>query len=136
MLKKYILYYLKPPKLIIKDIIIITIIGIAIFISFKIDTYEKKEITGIYNCEEECKITFPLNYKEIDLINQNSIIKYQDKKHKIKEYQKGEPYLDNGIAYEDIEITIDLETDSKIVNLNIYYNKEKLFKKIKKLIGG
>lgn len=130
---KYLLYYKKPQKKLLKDILIIIIIITLIIIVFKIEVYEVKELTALY---EDKTIKFPLDYQNIDMINNNSKIKYQDKTLKIENYKKGEPYLNNGIAYEDIEINTELETDSQIVNLKIYYQKERIIKKIKKIIGG
>jgi hypothetical protein len=136
MLKKYQLYYKKPNNKNIKDFLIIVLITILILLSLRLKTYEEKEIIAIYSCEEECLLSFPLSYQELEIINHNTIIKYQDKYINIENYTKGEPYLDNGIAYEDIEIKTSLETDNKIVKIKVYYKEERIIKKIIKLIGG
>ena len=136
MLEKYQLYYKKPKEKNLKDFLIIILLIGVIVLSIRMKVYEIKEIVAIYSCEEKCLLSFPLNYQELEIINNQTRIKYQDEFLNIETYNKGEPYLDNGIAYEDIEIETNIETDNKIVKLKIYYNKERIIKKISKIIGG
>ncbi len=136
MQNKYFLYYLNPRKGFLKDLFIIIVIIVLIILAFKIKTREVKDIVALYSCEDECHLTFPLNFEETDYLNNKSLIKYQNKYYKINNYEKGEPYLDKGIAFEDIDIKTNLETDSKIVKIKIYYKEERIIKKIKNIIGG
>ena len=128
-------YYKKPKKILTIYLLFIIILIIIIIYSYQNYTYDKKEILVINNCiEEECTLKTTLNYEEERILSKNPIIKYNSKTYKINKIIYDEPYLSNEIPVTDVTIETDLKEENKILKISIYYNKQRIIKKIKNII--
>ncbi len=122
---------LKPCKIGLAIMIfVLFFISIIIGISFNF-TYNHVEAKGIVTCEQECLITTlipsSISYEKIAL-NKN-FINYEELEKELKVDK------DNYISYYEITLKTDLELqDSEIVNLNFYYNKQRIILKILKMM--
>lgn len=134
MIEKEILLNELPKKHVLVYIICF-IIGIAFFIiSYTIETYDTYKATGIIDCEQEtCQISITLNYNDIDILSQNPKIEYGKQEYDIVETIYEEPYLNNNIAYQDIQLRTNLQEQNRIINFTILYNKQRIINKIKNM---
>lgn len=133
MINKIILIHKKPKKYILINIILIITLITSIILSYKYKTYNSFKVTGISKCLNVCKISTTLRYDQINKIDSNSKIEYKNKIYEINNIEYSEPYLNNNIAYQDIEIETSLK-ESKIVEIKILYNKQRIIRKIINLI--
>lgn len=134
--KKIILLNQRP-----KNHIIILVFSLFSFIALMLlscfyKIYDSYYLVGLISCEKECSIRISIPYNKVDILEQNSHIEYLNKAYKITSVEYGEPYLDNGIPYEDITLKTNLKSKDKIINFKILYNKQRIIKKIKKLMEG
>lgn len=136
MTKKIYLLGLYPKKHFIYYCIFIVIISIFILLSCFIKVYDSYYVTGLINCDKECVITISFPYDKVDILKQNPHIEYLNKEYNINSITYNDPYLNNEIPYEDINITTDLTSKDQIINLKILYNKQRVIKKIKNIIKG
>lgn len=127
---KYFLLIKKPNSNKLFHIILSLIIIILIITSYSYKTYDTKNIVGIYKCEEYCYIETSISYEDINKIDKSSIIEYKNNNYKIEDILYSEPYLNNNIAYQDINIKCCLKEKDKIVKVKILYNKQRILKKI------
>ncbi len=129
------LYNQKPkPNIAIYLIFFLSFIIVIIY-SIKEYTYDIKELLVINECyEKECFLKTTLNYNDQEIFTNKSYIKYKDKKYEIKEIEYGEPYLSNEIPVTDISIKTNLVEEAKILKIKVYYNKQRIIKKIKEKI--
>lgn len=117
--------------------IIITIIALtSIIFSYSYKTYDSLNIVGIYKCEDTCYIDTSLSYEYITKLDNLSIFKYKSKIYKVEEIIYSEPYLNNGVPYQDIKIKSNLKVEGKVVNIKLLYNKQRIITKIKNIITG
>lgn len=132
---KIILLNQKPKN---KKIIYITFTIISltsILLSCKIKTYDSKSITGLSECQEECVIKFSMPYNEIEILSKETKLEYQNILYSINDIKYQEPYLNNNIPYQDIEIITSLNLEkNKILNFKLLYNKQRIITKIKNII--
>lgn len=132
---KIIMLNKKPKNYIVIYIIFITLLLTSILLSYKIKTYDSKNITGLIECSDTCKISITLQYNEIELLSKNPQIEYLNKKYNIENIEYNEPYLNNNIPYQDIILTSNLNLkETRIINIKIIYNKQRITTKIKNII--
>ena len=133
---KIYLLNLYPHKHRLISIIVILVVLTIIPLSNFIKLYDSYYTTGLISCNEECSITVSLPYDKVDILKQNPHLEYLNKEYKINKITYNEPYLDNQIPYEDVIIYTDLNSEDKIINFKILYNKQRIISKIKKMIKG
>lgn len=134
--KKIYLLNLYPHRHRLISIIVILVVLTIIPLSNFIKLYDSYYTTGLISCNEECSITVSLPYDKVDILKQNPHLEYLNKEYKINKITYNEPYLDNQIPYEDVIIYTDLNSEDKIINFKILYNKQRIISKIKKMIKG
>jgi len=129
------LYNKKPkPNIAIYLIFFLSFITLIVY-SIKEYTYDIKELLVINECNEnECFLKSTLNYNDQEIFSNKSYIKYKDKKYEIKDIEYGEPYLSNETPVTDMSIKTDLIEEAKILKIKVYYNKQRIIKKIKEKI--
>lgn len=133
--KRIILLNLNPKSY--NSILILTIILIiSMLLSYFYKIYDSYYLTGIISCQNECSIKVTIPYNKVDIFKYNPHIEYINKDYKIKEVIYEEPYLDNGVPYEDIVIKTNIKSEDKIINFKILYNKQRVLKKILNLMEG
>lgn len=111
--------------------IIIFLLSILLFLLVymcKKEIYDNYQAKGIVSCDKGCTITTAipsnLNFEQIILNNKNLNYEVISKDLKIDK--------ENYISYCEITISIkESLLDDEIVNLNFYYNKQKIITKIK-----
>lgn len=134
--KKIYLLNLYPHKHRLISIIVILVVLTIIPLSNFIKLYDSYYTTGLISCNEECSITVSLPYDKVDILKQNPHLEYLNKEYKINKITYNEPYLDNQIPYEDVIIYTNLNSEDKIINFKILYNKQRIISKVKKMIKG
>lgn len=134
--KKIYLLNLTPHKYnkLVLSFLIIFIFILPILSFVKI--YDSYYTTGLISCDTECNITITLPYDKVNILSQEPRLSYLNNEYDILSLEYNEPYLDNQIPYEDIIIKTNLNSQEKIINFKILYNKQRVIKKIKKIIEG
>ncbi len=131
---KIILLSASPKKHPVIYVIFFIILITSLSLSFFIKTYSTYQTTGIIKCESTCEISITLPYNKTDILNGDSKIRYLNQEFEIEEVSYEEPYLNNGTPYEDVTIKANIKTQSKIVNFQILYNKQRIIEKIKEIL--
>lgn len=135
MIKKLLLLNQKPKKNLVIHLIFISLLITFLIIAYNYNTYDVYQTTGIMKCENnDCYITITMIYDKIDILNQNPKIEYLNKIYDIKSITYEEPYLNNNIAYQDLNITTNLQVNNQIINFKILYNKQRIITKIKEIL--
>jgi len=134
MVNDILLYYKKPHLNICILIIIILFMLTLIILSYKIKTFDYYKVVGIIECEDKCTIKFSLPYNKIDILSKSPKILYQNKEYNIEDISYSEPYLNNDIPVEDIELISNIKKDDNLIEFSIIYNKQRIINKIKNLI--
>lgn len=134
MIQKLILLNQKPKNTPIISFLFIIICIITLCLSYFIKTYDIYPTTGIINCAESCKISLTIPYDKIDFIKDDSKLKYLNQEYEIINITYDEPYLNNNIPYEDINIETNLTSQDKIINFQILSNKQRIITKLKNII--
>lgn len=116
-------------------IVIILLINCFGFMSYFITVYNTEKTTGITKCNNsECYIEF---YLQGILKNSYNFVKIKDKKYDIDYIEYTEPEIDTSNTILQ-KVTIKLSKykgyNNEIVEVSLYKNKEKLIKKIYKII--
>ena len=112
-------------------ILIISLLCILLFMFIymcKKEIYDSYQARGVASCNDVCTITtaipFSLNFEQIILNNKNLDYELISKELKIDEA--------NYLSYYEITLSVkESLLDGEIVNLNFYYNKQKIITKIK-----
>ena len=128
---KYAFLNEKPKKLFIAFIIMNVILLILLLLCIKIKIYDNYQAKGYVKCEKTCVIVtiVPSNIN-IEKIKENN--KYLDYEIIKKELKIDE---ENYISYNNIVLKTDRSyQDKEIIDLNFYYNKQRIIKKIVKKI--
>lgn len=120
----------KPHMLCLILIILLSFI-ILLVLSIKIKVYDNYETKGIYTCNNECylEVVVPSNifYQEIEVNKKLVSFKVLSEDLEIDK--------DNMISY--IKLKLDLDStfkEQEIVDVNFYYNKQRIITKIKEKI--
>lgn len=109
------------------------ILGVLLYVSGKVtcDVYN----TYGYILDNELIINIPTNYP--DTINNMEYIKVDNKKYEGKVINISEVKLDSEslINYQEVKFATNIDAvDNQVFKVSIFYNKEKVIKKIKKII--
>lgn len=112
------------------------ILLISILLSYQIETYSLYKTYGIINCNETCFITTTIQYDKLNILKLNPKIKYLGKIYDIEKIDYKEPYLNNGLPLQDIELTTNIKNESTIIEFSILYDKQRIITKLKKIIMG
>lgn len=133
MLEIHLLKNKKPKKYPLLNIIVITFISF-IFLFTQITSYDKYKIIAINsNDKNRCILNTTIPYNKISIL-EKSFVEYQNKRYDIKNVEYNETQVDNNIAYENITFSIETMCKEKVLNLNIYNNKQRIIEKIIKNI--
>ena len=106
----------------------------SLFLSYFIKTYDSYKTYGIVKCDTKCSVNITLPYNKVNILNKESKIKYLNKEYNIEEIIYEEPYLNNEIPYQDINIVLEITGKDKIIEFQILYNKQRIINKIKEII--
>ena len=122
---------IKPKKIgYLVIMFVLLFISVIVWMSLNF-TYNHIETKGIANCDLSCFITvaIPSNISYEKIILNNKKINYEEINKELKVDK------DNYISYNEITLKTDLKLqDSEIVNLSFYYNKQRIIKKIFKMM--
>lgn len=119
----------KKPK---KSYIIIIIIASSLILlisSYNMKTYSIKKTLGYISCEEECHINLSLPYKDLNIVNDNTIIEVDHKRYKPTEILYKDISIENNIPYQNIQINTEIK-DEKIIEVKLLNNKQRIIKKV------
>ena len=108
-------------------ILILILLWLLIYMCKK-EIYDSYQARGVASCNDVCTITTAipssLNFEQIILNNKNLDYELISKELKIDEA--------NYLSYYEITLSVkESLLDGEIVNLNFYYNKQKIITKIK-----
>jgi len=118
---------IKPKNLLITIISILIIFGGLITVSIKIKVFDNYQTKGYVTCENVCYVTtmVPSNI-DYDLVYfNNKKINYKLVNKDLKVDQ------DSFISYYELQFLTNEFQDKEIVEINFYYNKQRIIKKIK-----
>ena len=110
-------------------IIIIASSLILLISSYNMKTYSIKKTLGYISCEEECHINLSLPYKDLNIVNDNTIIEVDHKRYKPTEILYKDISIENNIPYQNIQINTEIK-DEKIVEVKLLNNKQRIIKKV------
>lgn len=118
----------KPKHLWLLILFVIAVIIAIIIVSVKIKVFDSYQTKGYVECDKNClvNVNIPsnINYEKIKINNKD--IKFTEIKREL-ELDK-----DNLISYYQIKLNCNIPLQSnEIVNLTFYYNKQRIFTKIK-----
>ena len=119
----------KQPKIGLSlTIFLLLILFFLLIYMCKKEIYDSYQTRGIVSCNEICTITTAipsnLNFEQIALNNKNLSYEVTSKELKVD--------TENYTSYYEITLsTHETLLDSEIVDLNFYYNKQKIITKIK-----
>lgn len=109
---------------------------IILFFSYKIYTYDSFKLTGLITCDSECVIKATIPYNYVDFLTKNSKIDYQNNAYEILDVVYEEPYLNEGVVYENVNIKTNIVSQSRIINFKVIYNKQRILRKIINMMEG
>lgn len=115
-------------------LVLCTFLIIITLILYHTKAYSSIKISGIVECSETANIAFTLPYNQVDNLTNDAKLIYKNKEYKIEEIIYNEPYLNNNIPFQDIEIKTDMVCEEKIINFKVLYNKQRIINKIKHII--
>lgn len=133
MLEKTILLNIKPKSNKVLIIMITSALILFIIICTIIKTYTVTNTVGYIECNEECFINLHLTSNNIDKINNKTILEIDNKKYEVSEINYNDIFIENNIPYQNITIKTDLN-EEKIVNIKLLNNKQRVIKKLYKVI--
>ena len=119
---------IKPRLGFIIFIFIIIALSFLLWYMYYKEIYDNFQTKGIVNCQESCQITaiIPTNINFIKIKLNNNYIKYK--------IANKELIIDDKNYSSYYSITLNVEeklTNNEIVDLNFYYNKQRIINKIK-----
>ena len=133
MLDKIILLNKKPNNNRITIIFLASTLIMFIMICSIFKTYTVTKTVGYIECNEECYININLSSNNIDKLSNNTLLEIDSIKYEISEINYNDMFVENNIPYQNITIKTDLK-EEKIVNIKLLNNKQRVIKKIYKLI--
>lgn len=135
MTNKLFLFNKKPKNYPILTILFFMMMIILTSYTILSKAYDVWNVTGIISCNELCEISVTLPYDKIEILEYEDVfITFLDNNYKIINVLYEEPYLNNGTPYQDVKIVTDLESEDKIINFKILYNKQRIIYKIKNIV--
>lgn len=116
----------KPKKLFLVSMLMLIFLVLILVISFKVEIYDHYLTKGYVDCEELCKIVVAVP-TEIDIQK----IKYKNKDFNANILsQSVEIDKEQVISYNLYNFANEMDfKDKEIVDLNFYYNKQRILKK-------
>lgn len=118
----------KQPKKFIFGILIFILFGILLFSTYKIKVYDNYQTKGYIYCCEECKLVvdIPSNISIEKIYVNNKEVNYTVLSEELK--------IDESNLISYYQLTLDVSgfsQDKEIVDVYIYYNKQRIITKIK-----
>ncbi len=116
------------PKFKMIVFIIISLLFLILLLTFKIKTYDNYQTKGYITCDNSCHlvVAIPSNIKFQKIKVNNKNLKYRINKKELKIDEK------NLVSYFELVLDInDTYKDKEIVDINFYYNKQRIITKIK-----
>ena len=132
MLSKIILLNKKPNQhFIYLFFLFLLFILILICLTHDYDTYK---IIGLKNSNDANKVTITIPYDKVDILEERLYIMYDNEKHYIKDIAYKDVFTENNIPYINVELTLDFEVTKEVITFKLYYNHERIIKKIIKIV--
>ena len=127
-------YKLKNIKYKNKTLIIIFfwIVGILLFLLIFLQSYDNFVTYASFNGEN---FIIPVKLENSDIISKANILKIDDKTYNFSISSISEIFNENYINYQNYEITVPVKfKNNEVKKITFYYKKERMIKKILKLI--
>ena len=119
----------KKSKALIFLLLSSTIIVIYLLNKNSLDVYN----TYAYYTNNSLLLNIPI--ESSDTLNNMEYIKINDEKYIVKELEIGPMLQNNYINYQEVKFMINEEfEENQVLKISIYYNNEKIIKKVKKII--
>lgn len=112
--------------------LILIIIFILLIVSLNIDSYDEYKTYGVYK-NKTLIVSIPVINS--DNLLTGKYLQINNKKYNYEINKISDLYVENYINYEDFEINIEKSfLENEVVEITFYSNKEKMIKKIKRVI--
>lgn len=117
----------KPKGLFIVFLSLSLILLVLVILTYKIKIYDNYQTKGIVSCDVECLITVyiptDISFEKIEINNKNIGYEIISQEIQIDE--------ENFVSYYKLTLKTDYKlTNEEIINLNFYYNKQRIIKKL------
>lgn len=113
-------------------IIFFGIVGILLFLLIFLQSYDNFVTYASFNGEN---FIIPVKLENSDIISKANIIKIDDKTYNFSISSISEIFNENYINYQNYEITVPVKfKNNEVKKVTFYYKKERMIKKILKLI--
>lgn len=129
---KNILLYQKTNKhLLYLFFLFLLFILILILLTEDEDSYE---LVGLKNSNDTNLVDIIIPYNKVNIFEGKIYIIYNHEKHYIKDIKYGEVNIIDNIPYINLSLQLDFEIDKEVINFRVFYNRQKIINKIKKII--
>ena len=113
-------------------IIFFGIVGILLFLLIFLQSYDNFVTYASFNGEN---FIIPVKLENSDIISKANILKIDDKTYNFSISSISEIFNENYINYQNYEITVPVKfKNNEVKKITFYYKKERMIKKILKLI--
>lgn len=113
-------------------IIFIGIVGISLFLLIFLQSYDNFVTYASFNGKN---FIIPVKLENSDIISKAKILKIDDKTYNFSISSISEIFNENYINYQNYEITVSVNfKNNEVKKITFYYKKERMIKKILKLI--
>ena len=113
-------------------IIFFGIVGILLFLLIFLQSYDNFVTYASFNGEN---FIIPVKLENSDIISKANILKIDDKTYNFSISSISEIFNENYINYKNYEITVPVKfKNNEVKKITFYYKKERMIKKILKLI--
>lgn len=113
-------------------IIFIGIVGILLFLLIFLQSYDNFVTYASFNGKN---FIIPVKLENSDIISKAKILKIDDKTYNFSISSISEIFNENYINYQNYEITVPVKfKNNEVKKITFYYKKERMIKKILKLI--
>ena len=113
-------------------IIFFGIVGILLFLLIFLQSYDNFVTYASFNGEN---FIIPVKLENSDIISKANILKIDDKTYNFSISSISEIFNENYINYQNYEITVPVKLkNNEVKKITFYYKKERMIKKILKLI--
>lgn len=113
-------------------IIFFGIVGILLFLLIFLQSYDNFVTYASFNGKN---FIIPVKFENSDIISKAKILKIDDKNYNFSISSISEIFNENYINYQNYEITVPVKfKNNEVKKITFYYKKERMIKKILKLI--
>ena len=114
-------------------LLLIFLIFILILIC-TIHDFDSYKVVGLKNSNDTNKVSITIPYNKIDIFDYKLYVLYKNQKHYITDIKYGEVVFEDNVPFINVELTLDFDIDTEVVNFKILYNKERIIKKIIRIV--